>query len=307
MKTFFGNYREEITEAPTVFRFDFSADNIPFKWEYCGETADFAGEYLLGAIRPQTTSNSLSEEIIPAVKYIVNELMENALKFRSGSGIMFSCGLDANEIFFRIANMVSSDKLPSLISKIENISNGNTEAMLFEQIENNAASEKQTGSGLGYLTMINDYGARLGWKIERLMNEKENVQFETMVFLKITNKMKEAKKMEIKGAGYSLTFDEKTGEAFFKGTFRCSNEEYAEITKMMDKIIQDKPEKLLLDLTEMEFLNSSGINMFAKLVITMRNKGETALEMKGTNKFPWQGKSLPNLKKLYPAMTLAIQ
>ncbi|OGV45056.1 MAG: hypothetical protein A2017_05750 [Lentisphaerae bacterium GWF2_44_16] len=112
--------------------------------------------------------------------------------------------------------------------------------------------------------------------------------------------------MEMKGSGYNLNFDEKTGVVSFKGTFRCSNEEYAEITKTLNELAGNKPEKITLDLTEMEFLNSSGINMFAKFVISMRNKGETMLEMKGSNKFPWQGKSLPNLKKLYPAMTLTV-
>lgn len=306
MKTFFGNYREKILEGPPLFRIEFAADEFFFKWEYCGLTADFTGNYLCNVMLQGAKAVSLSDETAHAIRYIVNELLENTLKFRCLENIIFSCAIDADELVFMTANTVNSSILPALVSKLENISNGNTETMFFERLEKNAASETQTGSGLGYLTMINDYGAEIGWKIESIPDEKECLRFETMVFLKIINNKKEVNEMEMKGSGYSLNLDEKAGIASFKGTFRCSNEEYAEITKALNDTAGNKPEKMTLDLTEMEFLNSSGINMFAKFVISMRNKGETALEMKGSSKFPWQGKSLPNLKKLYPAMTLTV-
>jgi hypothetical protein len=35
--------------------------------------------------------------------------------------------------------------------------------LLIERIEANAADENSSGSGLGILTLMNDYGARLGW------------------------------------------------------------------------------------------------------------------------------------------------
>ena len=35
--------------------------------------------------------------------------------------------------------------------------------LLIERIEANAADENSSGSGLGLLTLMNDYGARLGW------------------------------------------------------------------------------------------------------------------------------------------------
>ena len=40
--------------------------------------------------------------------------------------------------------------------------------------------------------------------------------------------------------------------------------------------------------------------MLAKFVINVRKKGEVGLTVLGSQKIPWQGKSLPNLKKLYP-------
>ena len=76
-----------------------------------------------------------------------------------------------------------------------------------------------------------------------------------------------------------------------------SSQDYADIVKFMDQILEKKPQKINLDLTALNFLNSSGINVLAKFVIAVRKNGEIELSVLGSHKIPWQGKSLPNLKK----------
>ena len=46
---------------------------------------------------------------------------------------------------------------------IEEITSRDPGELLIERIEANAADENSSGSGLGLLTLMNDYGARLGW------------------------------------------------------------------------------------------------------------------------------------------------
>lgn len=56
--------------------------------------------------------------------------------------------------------------------------------------------------------------------------------------------------------------------------------------------------KYFIDISELEYLNSSGINAIAKLVLHARSK-EKELILKVSRKIPWQDKTIVSLSKLY--------
>ncbi len=46
--------------------------------------------------------------------------------------------------------------------------------------------------------------------------------------------------------------------------------------------------------------------MLYKFAIAARKKGETEIKVHGSSTIPWQGKSLPNLKKFPPTIVIAL-
>lgn len=104
-----------------------------------------------------------------------------------------------------------------------------------------------------------------------------------------------------------MWFEEESKTVFLEGTFRLNADEYSAMSDALNEVLVGKPSTLKLDLTGLEFLNSSGINVIAKFVIAVRNLSTVALTVRGCKKIPWQGKSLPNLKKIHPGIALIIE
>ncbi|MBK7996591.1 MAG: hypothetical protein IPK14_25440 [Blastocatellia bacterium] len=110
--------------------------------------------------------------------------------------------------------------------------------------------------------------------------------------------------MEIKTADYYVRYDENLATIFFGGFLRLEGvDAYKEILDLCVNVF-DKQKQISMNLTDLQFLNSSGISMFSMFVLKIRDLGDAKLTIQGSEKILWQTKSLKNLKRLMPSMTL---
>lgn len=171
MSEIFGAFRELAEDAEGEgLTLRFSPSSVPLKqrWRNNGLSADFLADYVQTFLPsddsdPATRRRQLT--IKGAVNFIANELLENAMKY-SASGnvaaITMRVLLTRDHILFHQSNSASAvdaEGLHHFVSRLESIG---PEEMYLQQIEQGG-----DGSGLGLLTMINDYGARLAFRFDK--------------------------------------------------------------------------------------------------------------------------------------------
>lgn len=113
--------------------------------------------------------------------------------------------------------------------------------------------------------------------------------------------------IEIKNEAYSVYYDAAIKTVVFRGSLRLQGtEEYASIEQLLNDIAEREPSQMILNLQELEFLNSSGISMLSKFVINVRKKKNIQMIVIGSKDILWQGKSLKNLQRLMPSLKLEL-
>lgn len=113
--------------------------------------------------------------------------------------------------------------------------------------------------------------------------------------------------MEVKGGDYRVGVDPETQTAAFSGTLRLNGaDEYAPIQEMLDALLSENG-SCTWDLRELQFLNSSGINMLYQLVIKARRMGNVQMKVIGSKDIAWQGKSLGNMTRFMPGLELSVE
>lgn len=120
-----------------------------------------------------------------AISYICNELLENAVKFNLDSdkykvklGAHFPNSSDLIAVVFA-TNNVDFQEANRFQELIQELLACDLEERYAQQVEASAEDDAEV-SGLGLLTMINDYQAKLGWKFEPTHSGAEILAVTTM-------------------------------------------------------------------------------------------------------------------------------
>jgi hypothetical protein len=189
----FGDFIDDLPPSQEYLIVGFSPSSVPLKqrWRNNGLSADFLADYFttfFPSSQSDRTESDRQAEIKSAVSYIANELLENAIKFNDETSqypISIHLQLHNDKLVFLTTNSISAEAAEKFQAFIQELMTSDPNELYIHQLEKSAEDESNTISGLGILTMINDYLAEIGWKFETVQKETEVITVTTMVQLPV--------------------------------------------------------------------------------------------------------------------------
>ncbi|HEY9598204.1 MAG TPA: ATP-binding protein [Cyanophyceae cyanobacterium] len=190
MNQLFGDFKEEIIAHHQLFMMDFFIQSIPLerrkkaRYLYIAFITDYLAN-LFPVNEEDIRSYERQLQMKSAVTYIANELLENSMKFiNEAVNYPIKFGLCSFEkgLVLVVSNCASREKLESFKDFVHELTTSDIDELYFRQLEK-GAEEKSEESRLGFVSMMNDYSAKLGWKIETINTDPEITTITTMVQL----------------------------------------------------------------------------------------------------------------------------
>jgi anti-anti-sigma factor len=124
-------------------------------------------------------------------------------------------------------------------------------------------------------------------------------------------KMPDENQQKIQTSDFTVYFEESEQTVVLMGSLRLNAApEYEPISQLMtqalEKLVNSGKPTMVLDVRDLKFLNSSGINLLYQFVLKVRKQGGIGLKVLGSSSNAWQTKSLGNMTKFMPTLLLEI-
>ena len=191
MPQIFGDFLEDFILAHDCLQVIFNPTSAPIKkrWRNNRLSANFIADYFSSFLPIDINDPNQKERISiskSAVSYIANELLENAIKYNDepsnyqiNIGVNFIKNKGIKAVIFS-QNSIKPKAVESFQAYIQELLSSDLEARYISEIEKNATDPNSETSGLGLLTIINDYSAQVGWKFETLQKDPKIITVTTM-------------------------------------------------------------------------------------------------------------------------------
>lgn len=170
---------DEETEADLSMNFVLPLEFMT-KWARCGATSDYLAQYQSINIKQDHPTQILMSSVI-------NELMENAVKFSADKTKMITVsirhyGYDVVIEAINITDKLGVDGLKSFVSKLQNATS--YEDLFFEQLESSFVFDSEgLTSGIGILSILKDYNAKIGIRIEEISESYQTFRVYVQVLI----------------------------------------------------------------------------------------------------------------------------
>jgi hypothetical protein len=172
MKTTCGAFYEGEIPCNEYLSLVFSPSSLPLKrrWRNNDLSADFLADYFSTFFpwsEDDPATGQRRAEVKSAISFIANELLENALKYSDEAAtapISLQLQLHDDSIVFISSNGVTAEQAERYADSVRELLESDPSDLYIQRLE--AAGPDEDVSGLGFLTMLNDYAAELGWQFE---------------------------------------------------------------------------------------------------------------------------------------------
>jgi hypothetical protein len=186
MTRIFGHFIARKDDQGEYLKIGFSPTSIPIqqRWRNNGLSADFLADYLSTFFPGDDHAAAERQaELKSAVSYVANELLENAMKFSyapAQHAIGLAMYLEADAVSLYVTNSVDPHAVASFQQAITRLLAEDMDTLYLEQLTHSA-----DGSGLGYLTMLHDYGVALAWQFAPSLQAPDVIIVTTMARLSV--------------------------------------------------------------------------------------------------------------------------
>lgn len=191
MAQYFGEFVEDLPQDCDCLELSFTSSSRPIegRWRNNRLSAYFMADYLTNLLPIEENDTQGKERLETSkntVSYVGNELLENAMKFNEDSnykvkfGIHFLEDTEKATAFIFTKNSITTQTARKFQGFLRELLAADTNELYVQQIEKTAEEEHTEASGLGLLTAINDYSAKLGWKFDFAPSNPQIITLTTM-------------------------------------------------------------------------------------------------------------------------------
>ena len=162
----FGTWQDDTAVTGDYTRMDLNAEHLTAHWRRNSLNSDYWAYYTAQTIPTAVPDDYLPQQAIQDIlSYLLNELFENCAKFSGGSNltVSYQSWIQDETMIFQITNHIQPESQGPFIAIIQELLFGDPDELYFQKLEENAEFDAG-GSGLGYLTLIKDYGIQFGFR-----------------------------------------------------------------------------------------------------------------------------------------------
>lgn len=158
----------------SVTKLKLQSKDLVENWRRCSLTSDFIARYysIFFPYIERSENTFYRQEAENIISFIMNELVENTAKYsdENGEDVDVWIGLDDDRLIFDISNQISHQAYEPFMNLCKELLESDPQELYIKKIEENIDSGTSS-SGLGYLTLVNDYGVSFGFAFTEL-NDK---------------------------------------------------------------------------------------------------------------------------------------